>query len=307
MNNNFTTFSTPNTEVVLTLDVSPDGKAIAIGQQADYKSKMALSLWSLDNHHLIETLTEQQACLAARFSPSGRLIAYSDADQNMVIHNLQSGAESRETFRLPFTKWISFAWNRDRVISGGIRTQVWDAERDTVIWTLPVRPLPAQRTITPPCCALSPDGVLVAASGVEVGRIVMYDVESGEIVGKVEKTMDEARSMAFDPSGQLVAAVAVTGGVGVWDIESGEAMLPDLLNMRADYYWCVRFHPDGKHIAFGLWSGFVEVIRINDGEYAINQDAPVHYGRVRDLAITRDGKRMFTAGDDGAILIWKLG
>ena len=245
--------------------------------------------------------------LAARFSPSGRLLAYSDADQNLILYDLEAGTEDREVFPLAFTKWMSFAWNRDRLIAGGIRTQVWDARRAAVIWTLPIDPLPAHAGIAPPRCAISPDGGLVAASGVEQDRIVIYDVASGDIVGRVEHTMNDARDMAFDPSGRYLAAIARNLGVGLWDLKSGDTLLPDLLNMRAKYYWCVRFHPDGKHVGFGLWSGFVEVIGLKDGDYMVNQEEPVHRGRVRDLAFTRDGKQMVTGGDDGVVHIWDIG
>jgi WD40 repeat protein len=310
VNDSFSTFTTPNPLVVVALDVSPDGKTLVVGQQGDGESKLALSLWSLDDRRLVATLIREEGVipLAARFSPSGRLLAYSDADQNTVLYDLLSGAADRDAFPLPFTKWMSFAWNRDRLIAGGTRTQVWDAKLGAVMWTLPVDPLPAKRDITPPCCALSADGERVAAAGVEQGRIVIYDVESGEIVGRLEPTMDDARSIAFDPSGRFLAAVARFGGVGLWDLQSGEAIFPDLLNMRADYYWCVQFHPDGKHVGFGLWSGFVNVIRLKDGDYSVKQqDAPAHQGRVWDLAFTRDGRRMFSGGDDGVILIWDLG
>jgi hypothetical protein len=88
---------------------------------------------------------------------------------------------------------------------------------------------------------------------------------------------------------------------------AANAVLPNLLNMRADYYWCVWFHPDGKHVAFGLWSGFVLVMRLKDGGYVVRQNTPVHQGRVWDLAFTRDGRRMVTGDDDGVILIWDIG
>jgi hypothetical protein len=67
-----------------------------------------------------------------------------------------------------------------------------------------------------------------------------------------------------DPTGRLLGAVARSGGAGVWDMGTGNALLPDLLNMKADYW-------------------------------------------VLDLAFTRDGSRMFTGGDDGAVLVWDLG
>jgi WD40 repeat protein len=306
MTNDVTKLVTGNPRTILSLDVSPDGKSLAVGQLADETSGMSLSLWSLDRAELISTVTRGDGCLAARFSPSGRLLAYSDPQDNLVLYDLQTGKRDTQAFPLTFTNWLSFAWARERLIAGGTRTQVWDAERNTIVWTLPTAPLPESPAIEPSYCALNPDGALVAASGVEPARILIYDIESGEIVKRIETGFDKARSLQFDPSGRFIAAVATTGVAGLWDLETGEALLPDILTSKADYYWCTRFHPDGQRVAFGLWSGFVEVIGIRDGIYFIDQDSPVHHGRVYDVAFTRQGTQMFTGGDDGVVLIWDI-
>jgi WD40 repeat protein len=293
---------------VTTVDFSPDAKTLVIGQRGDPRSRLALALWSLDDRLELVALIRQEgaASKVARFSPSGKLLAYSDPDRNLVVHHLQAGTGSRDAFPLSFTTWLSFAWNRDRLIAGGTRTQVWDAGEGRVVWTLPVEELPSKRSIKPPACALSPEGDRVAASGVERGRIIVYDIATGNVVGAVEGPMDAARSLAIDPSGRYLAAVAENGGAGLWDLQSGELVLPELLNMRIPYYWCVRFHPDGEHVGFGLWSGLVNLIRIRDGHYALRQDAPVHKGIVQDIAFTRDGKKMCSGGDEGAVLIWEI-
>jgi WD40 repeat protein len=308
MNATVSKLLTPNRLVVFTLDVSPDGRILVVGQQGDAHSKLALGLWSLDENRLLTALISAEGVIpaSARFSPSGRLLAYCDGEQRVVLRDLQSGDEDRVFRALLFAKWLSFAWNCDRLIAGGTRTQVWDAELGRVIWTLPVDPLPESASIEPSCCAISGDGNRVAASGVERGCIVVYDMTSGQIVKRLEHTLDNARSIAFDPNGRYIAAVASNLGVGLWDVDSGQALLPDLLNMRANFHWCVRFHPDGEHVGFGLWSGFVLLIRVSDGTYKVRQEQPAHRGRVRDLAFSRDGGRMVTGGDDGAILIWDL-
>ncbi len=306
MNEDPENFTTPNPLLVCSVDVSSDGKTLAIGQQGDAESKLALSLWSLEGHQLQTTLvTAEGVTPIARFSPGGSLLAYTNAGQRLVLRDLKSGSDNIISFALPFTKWMSFASKRDRLIAGGTRTQVWDADTRTVIWTLPVNPFPSAANISPPACAIDAEGARVAASGVEPREVIVYEIDSGNIITRIPTTMDDARSMAFDPNGQFIAAVSTGGGAGVWDLRNGDPVLPDKLKMDADYYWCARFHPDGNHLALGLWSGFVEMIRLSDGERVIHQDvSPAHNGRVRDLAFSHDGSRLFSGGEDGVVLVW---
>jgi WD40 repeat protein len=306
--NNIRRFNTPNPLSIITLDISPDSKLLVVGQPGDANSKLVLSLWSLDEYRSVATLIRADGgiSLAARFSPNGSLLAYSDAHQNLILYDLKIGTVRHQAFLLPGTEWITFAWNRNRLLAGGDQTLVWDVDSKEIIWVLPVNNTLESHSASVPCCAISADGKLVAASGVEKGHIIIYDAESGQVVNKLDKTMDIARSIAFDPGGKMLAAISTTGSVGLWSLQNGEPILPDLLNMKTDYYWCVRFHPNGEYVGFGLWSGFVELIRIKDGKYLINQDTPVHTGRVRDLAFTRDGTQMITGGEDGVILIWNI-
>jgi WD40 repeat protein len=303
-----TRLTTANPQVVFSLDVSADGAKLAIGQQGDARSRLALTLWSLHDGRQLATLVEGEGALPlARFAPGGWLLAHTDAEQRLVLHDLRTDTVDRGAFPLPFTKWMSFAANRDRLLAGGTQTRVWDADAGAVVWTLPADPLPAHAGISPPVCALSPDGERVAASGVEPGRIVLYDVAGGRVAGRVEGTMNQARSMAWDPSGRYLAAVATTGRAGVWDLRTGEPVLPALQDERADYYWCVRFHPDGGRVAFGLWSGFVQRVHLPDGGLDLGGEPPDHRGRVYDLAFTPDGRRLASGGDDGVVVIRDVG
>ncbi len=308
MNTHSARFPTRNPLMVTTVDVSPRGNDLVVGQQGDDRSQLALGLWSLDDGHLIAELVKGVGVipLTARFTASGNILVFSDAEQALVLYDIKTKTADKNRIPRSFIKWVGCAQDCNRLIAGGVTTEVWDLDKDLLVWTLPVDPLPATRDIEPPCCALSADGRYVVASGVAAKQLLIYECDTGKIIGAIENTMDSARSIAFDSSGRLLAAVSNTGGAGVWDLQSGKALASDVLNMRADFYWCIRVHPDGKHVGLGLWSGFVRIVNLDEGEYAVRASTVSHQGRVMDLAFSRDGKRMVTGGEDGVVLVWDL-
>jgi len=305
----FEKFPTVNQRVISTLDVSPDGKTLVIGQQGELSQQraLALALWSAGEKRILRPLVRSDGAIiqTARFSPSGKWLAYQSAqqEQEMVICDLDARVNYKDTFPLKFVKWMCFAWNCDRLLAGGIQTQVWDAESWEVIWTLKTEPMPLSRGIRPAPCALCPDGQTVAASGVDAKSIVFYNVADGGEVNRLAGISDRVHAMAFDPKGRFLAALFSQAGAAVWDLENGVRILSDVLDTSV-VYRSVRFHPDGQHVALGLWSGFVEVINFRDGRYLLKERG--HHGSVGDLAFFSDGKRMVTGGDDGAVLVWNL-
>ena len=80
--------------------------------------------------------------------------------------------------------------------------------------------------------------------------------------------------------------------------------LPRLLNATFEALWCLRFDPRGRYLALGMLSGYVLVVRLEDGELLVDERR--HEGRVWDLAFTPDGTNLVSGGDDGAVLIWDL-
>jgi len=308
MRNSFFPFPTGNNNVVSTIDVNTAGTMLVIGQQANCETEVALGIWSVVDQRLTSALIKGPAPApnSARFSPCGGYLAFADENQDFAIADLCSGRTARAALQLRQTRYMSFSKDGRRLIVGGATTQVWDMERNAVIWTLSDHPSPQNSNIGLSRCALSADGALVVASGFEREKFTNFNVDTGAVVGRVRGTMDSARSLALDPSGRFVAGVAQNGGVGLWDVALQRPLWQQRLNLEANYYWCTNFHPAGRHVGFGLWSGFLEVIDIETGWYALDQDTPPHKGRVWDIAFSVDGSRMFSGGDDGVVLVWEL-
>jgi len=69
-------------------------------------------------------------------------------------------------------------------------------------------------------------------------------------------------------------------------------------------YKVAAFHPDGEHCAMGMWSGYLGIHRLSDGEEVDGERA--HNSGFNALGFTPDGSRLFTGGDDKKLLAWEI-
>jgi len=295
-------------EAVLSADLSRDGRLLVFGQLDTSGAEHGITLFSLDALPGEPRTIRRWSgpCAVARLSPDQKTLAYANEDQDLVFYDLASHAVRLESFRVKFCKWISYAWHCSRLVACGTRTHVWDDDAKAIVWTHPSAPLREHASIQPPACALSPDGRIVAASGIEPVRIVLVDIETNEITARLEGATEPAQAMTIDPSGRWLAMIGVRGGIAVWDLRSGDRIASDVLNLEDELYWCAAFHPDGEHIALGTWSGFVRVIRLNDGEIVFDPDPHPHDGNVREVAFSGDGKLLVSCGDDAKGILWMV-
>jgi WD40 repeat protein len=295
---------TPAGMPVGAVDIAPDGDTCVIGRYADRQHDESLSTWSLSRRSQRTVLVRKDggAVNHVRFSPNGSLIAFADPDRSLVVKDINRGTV-QTSISLRRTKWLTFGRRCDRLLASGRQVHVWEASTGVLVWTLPGAPLADEPSIEPPVCALDPQGQHVAASGAEPGNIVLYEIATSRIVRRFATSMVCARSIDFDPSGTYLAAVAPTGGAGLWNVHTGEELFVDAVNMRAKHYWSARFHPGGRHLALGHVSGRLQVLTLDDGKDAMRSRERRHSLNVFDLAFSPDGRRLVSVGGDKAV-IW---
>jgi WD40 repeat protein len=116
-------------------------------------------------------------------------------------------------------------------------------------------------------------------------------------------TLTHAGGMAFSPDGRRLAAIRLGGGVGVWDVGSGQEVRS--FTCGPDMARCVALSPDGRLLAAGgshgrvlLWdtgsSG--EEVRALEG----------HSGEVKAVAFSPDGRLLASAGEDRMVRLWDV-
>jgi WD40 repeat protein len=289
---------TKSRKPILTLDVSPDGQQFVLGQER-------LFVGSVKDARVESDVAgeKNEKIIMARYSPSGGAVAYIDTGDGLHLYDVESGEVSKPKLKNKNLTWIDYAARADRLAVTGAHTQVLDGGSMEVVWTLPGKPRKADGTLA--LAALSADGKRVAVAGAEAGKVLIFEVESGELVGTLEDAPDGARRLSFDPRGRFLAAVESNShGLFFWNVRSGKRHLPETYGAENQGSWSMCFHPKGAYAAVGRVVGFLSLEDLKSG-------APLWLekhkrGYIWDMAFTPDGKQLLTGGNGGEGYVWEV-
>ncbi|HTU91005.1 MAG TPA: sigma-70 family RNA polymerase sigma factor, partial [Gemmataceae bacterium] len=220
--------------------LSPDGKLVAVGQEK------AIILWNLVSGKEVRRLAQANAS-GFVFSPDGKILAAGGYDPAIHLWDLSTGK-----------KITQFDWKRDRT---SVTVLAFTPDGKTLIagqkfhskiglWNVASgkqrRELDAKSgdifTL-----ALSPDGVLLA-TGSRKGGIPLWNVKTGELVGKLGKEGGrECYTVAFSPNGKILAAIERDAknqdSLSLWDVAAGK----ELHRFNGDIgLWSIVYSRDGK-------------------------------------------------------------
>jgi WD40 repeat protein len=152
-----------------------------------------------------------------------------------------------------------------------------------------------------------------AVSGSYDGRLIWWDLESGELTRKVDAHAKWIRGVTSTSDGSLIASVADDMICRIWNAETGEkrhelkgheAQTPH--HFPSMLYACA-FSPDGRYVATGDKVGHVVVWEVATGRQAATMEVPIMYtwdpkqrrhsiGGIRSLAFSPDGSRLAVGG-----------
>ena len=135
--------------------------------------------------------------------------------------------------------------------------------------------------------AYSPDGSILASAG-DDAVVVLRDVASGRVVGRLEGHGDAVSCLAFSPDGRTLATGSYDRTVKLWDVASGREQAT--LTGHTNWVFAVAFSPDGKHPRLGgsRQDGAGLGRRPRAGR---RRRSPGHSASVRAVAFAPDGER----------------
>jgi WD40 repeat protein len=158
--------------------------------------------------------------------------------------------------------------------------------------------------------AVSPDGKLLATSG-EKGTLVLFNVESGELVKRLEGhdkaagRFGDVRAVVFHPQSKWLASAGDDKRIILWSLPEGEKLLEwqTLTKINA-----LAISPDGSLLASGGLNKYAILWDPKNGEELRRfRGYSLLYGYgINDVAFNSTGELLAGALSDGTTMVWNV-
>jgi WD40 repeat protein len=228
------------------------------------------------------------------FSPDGRRIVSEGPEKNTAaIWDAHTGERLRDLvghsdgvldarFNLDGTRIAT--GSRDRTV------RLWDADTGREIRSFPAGGWAHS-------VAFDPSGTWLAAAA--YSRIHVWSLHEPLVSREYSDHTEIVNQLVFSPDGTLVASASNDHSVQVW-----AAQTPSLRFRlsEAHNFHSVAFLPGGRSVIAGAEDGTLRYWRFKEGQ---TETIPQRHTRaVQRIALSRNGKRMATAGSDRMVQIW---
>lgn len=267
---------TGHSSAVIDVAFSPDGKTLASASNHELFDG-SIKLWDVANKKFKQSLGKtlialRTSCLA--FSPDEQTLANGHIGSTLIgatidIWNLKK-SKIEKTLCGHVWEVNSLAFSKDGriLVSGGLdgAVKIWNCYKEELLHTLnrPVDFFGAlaswfDSSVGIICCvAISPDGKIVAASGLQQ-PVQLWNSENGRLLRTFTEHSDSVYTLAFSPDGETLASGGADNTIRIWNFHTGE-LLETLEHLGP--VQSVVFSYDGKTLVSGSADATVKIWRV---------------------------------------------
>ncbi len=251
-------------------------------------------VWNAINGSLINSwLAHSYAVTSVAFDADGKDLASSSYDLTMRIWN----PDNLDRKQLNYGHVLGITSLVYGPGKNTISTASWDG---TVrIWRTndPSRVIQVGEKVL--SISVSQDDLWIAA-GMENGTVGIWRLKDGKKIGDFEAHEEIVRSVAFSPSGDILATTSDDRTIKLWDVRGGTLLRT--LKGHLDRVYKARFNSDGKILATVSRDTSIRLWDPATGK--LLQKITGARGALLDVAFSPNGKYIAAASFSGLVYVW---
>ena len=270
---------------------SSDGEKLASGK---YNHDDTIRIWKVEDGSQVDNLALDTFVGSIEFSPDDRILASGTINGNIVLWGMDDGlvldtlhnGHGWPVFDVTFSpdgKMLASASNQTIGGKKGV-IQLWRVDDGSLLSTLDdtdvssidfspdgellavcannqigiinvndgtLKNVIEQKYVQ--FAVFSPNGKIIASASHD-DYVYLWQVESGELLAKLEGHENFIDQLAFSPNGKILASASVDHTVKLWDLEEG-TVIHTL--QHGDWVTSVAFSPQGDSLATGSKNNLV--------------------------------------------------